>query len=246
MAHISRPFQIALVAVGLLAAVWFVALRGHSSSTSGSGSTPAESASSAAHSTSAPSAPGVAGLTKDVEKARGAVKTSEQNATQLAQKSAQASSAQSSAAPAAPAKTAAPSAVKTTAVPSATSKPPAAAPKATPQHKTTAPTNAPARQRSVEAQLARGDIVMVLFWNNKGIDDKAVQREVVAVARSPKVAMQQATSKEAAAFGTITRGVQLYSTPTVLVINSKGQAKVITGLTDAYALRQAISDARKA
>ncbi len=42
MTQISRPFQIALAAVVLLAAVWFVALRGHSSS--GSSSTPAASA----------------------------------------------------------------------------------------------------------------------------------------------------------------------------------------------------------
>ncbi len=250
MAQISRPFQIALVAVGLLACVWFLALRGHSSSTSGSGSTPAESP---AHSTSAPSAPGVAGLTKDVEKAHGAAKASEQNSAQLAQKSAEASSSSSPAttAPAgqvpakAPTTTShSPSSAQATPgkAPSKAAAPakPAGAPKAAHRN----PVATPSRQQSVETQLAHGDIVLLLFWNPKGIDDRAVQKQVRAVSGS-SVAVQEATSGEAAAFGTITRGVQLYSTPTVLVLNRKGQAQVISGLTDSYALRQAIAEARK-
>jgi hypothetical protein len=250
MAQISRPFQIALVAVGLLACVWFIALRGHSSSASGSGSTPPESTAAQTHAASGPSAPGVAGLTKDVEKAHGAVKTSEQNATQLTQKSAEASSAAGGAtsAPAGHAPAKAPTVTTHT-----TSKPAPATPGKAPS-RTAAPSKpagaarpaaaVASRQHSVEAQLAKGDIVLLLFWNPKGIDDRAVQRQVRAVAGSG-VVVQQAISHEAAAFGTITRGVQLYSTPTVLVINGKGQAQVISGLTDAYALRQAVAEARK-
>ena len=91
MAQLSRPFQIALAAMGVLVAVWFVALRGHSSSSSGSGGTPQ------AHSQPAPaaakpgaaspiyhgSAPGVEGLTRAIAKAHGAVALSERNARSL-------------------------------------------------------------------------------------------------------------------------------------------------------------------
>ncbi len=94
MTHISRPFQIALAALVLFIAVWFIALRGHSSSSSSSAPAPASSPSSQAQ--SAPgggtpaskggvyhgSAPGVEGLSRAIQKARGAVAQSQQNAKQ--------------------------------------------------------------------------------------------------------------------------------------------------------------------
>lgn len=102
MAQISRPFQIALVAVCLFAGVWFFALQGHSTSTSGSGSsapaatagTPSASkspntAASRSQSSAATVArakaaaksghvyhgpvPGLEGLTRDIARAHGAV-----------------------------------------------------------------------------------------------------------------------------------------------------------------------------
>jgi hypothetical protein len=116
MTQISRPFQIALLGVGLLAAVWFFALQGHSASTTGSSpsaSAPAATAqpakaggssssvsgsSSASEPAAAPSsvyhgsAPGVEGLTRAIAKAHEAVATARLNEKQLAEKSAQASS----------------------------------------------------------------------------------------------------------------------------------------------------------
>ena len=44
MAQLSRPYQVALGAIGLLAAVWFIALRGHSGASGGAGATPTPSA----------------------------------------------------------------------------------------------------------------------------------------------------------------------------------------------------------
>ncbi len=116
MTQISRPFQIALLGVGLLAAVWFFALKGHSASTVGSSpsasapAAPAQPAKAGGSSSSvsgsssvsepaaAPSsvyhgsAPGVEGLTRAIARAHEAVATSRLNEKQLAEKSAQASS----------------------------------------------------------------------------------------------------------------------------------------------------------
>ena len=103
MAQISRPFQIALLAMVVLAGVWFFALQGHSSSGGSSairararaGASPSAAAKKAA---GAPTtvyhgaAPGVEGLSRAIANAHKAVATSEQNAKQLASKSAQASS----------------------------------------------------------------------------------------------------------------------------------------------------------
>src|ERR1700733_8428527 len=95
MTHISRPLQIVLVAFVLFVALWFVVLRGHSSSSESSGSSASTSAHSqtsshASGSGSAPatgasggkSLPGVAGLTRAIDKARGAVAQSQRNAPQ--------------------------------------------------------------------------------------------------------------------------------------------------------------------
>src|SRR5438270_777123 len=125
MAQISRPFQVALAAVALLALIWVVALHrpGGSGGSSSSGQPSTQSATSGKAAGGSPSgggsstsgarvyhgsAPGVEGLSRAIAKAHGAVATSQQNAKELAEKSAQASSngAATSKAPSAPAHTA--------------------------------------------------------------------------------------------------------------------------------------------
>lgn len=272
MAQLSRPFQIALVAVALFAAVWLFALHGRPSSTSGSGSSAAvpSSASPATaaaeeRAAAAPSpvyhgsAPGVSGLTRAIAKAHEAVAASQQNAKQLEQKSAQASS---TTAPAASA--------STTASPASSS----AASHASPAHapatsKTSTTTTAPAvhkgasapvtasrstlpsGQRAVEAELKQGKIVVLLFWNSKGADDVVVHKELQllvnlhhSASRAKQIAVHETSGGDVASFGSITRGVQVYGTPTILIVNRKGQTITLTGLTDAYSIEQAIDEAR--
>ncbi|HXO20111.1 MAG TPA: hypothetical protein VOA87_09340 [Thermoanaerobaculia bacterium] len=294
MAQISRPFQIALVAFGLLVAVWFFALHGHSS-TSSSGSTPATPAAPAAPAApsaaaqtgkaAAPSgvyhgsAPGVSGLTRAIEKAHGAVATSQQNAKQLQEKSAQASSASpgGAASPASPAAKA-PASTHAGATATAAPKAPAAAStqatRAAGQSKAaearTGPQGIPARQALVERALKEGRIAVILFWNSKGTDDvsvmkelrllEAVHRLIRPVAGTPaerrvlsgsglevdkKFATFVAPANQVTSFGSITRGVQVFGTPTLLVINKSGQVTKLTGLTDAYAIEQTIDEARR-
>lgn len=295
MSQISRPFQIALLAMGLFVAVWFVALRGHTPAPSGQGSSaPAPATASAAASapasassgggqaekSAAPtsvyggSAPGVAGLSRAIAKAHGAVAESQQNAKQLAEKSAQASSSASvvkgsaeatatskkSASTPSSSATAAPK-VSVTAVRAA---PPAAKPIA-------GANRLPARQVLVEQALKQGAVAVVLFWSPKGSDDVAVHRElqllkavherIRAVANIPevgrllkavglelnrKIAVQEAPPSQVASFGSITRSVQVSGTPTILIINKRGHTTTLVGLTDAYAIEQAIDEARRA
>jgi hypothetical protein len=246
MAQLSRPYQVALAAIGVLAAVWFVALRGHSGSGGGSSvpapqpAAPAPKAASPAP--SSPSAPGVAGLTRAIEKARGTVKESERNAKQLQQKSAEASS---------PSSTGAPSASSTSRTrPSPTHKssaPTRSSPGATTHsgggHATPSHVGAPTRQVRVEGELKRGNTVVVLFWNPKGADDRAVRGQLRAP-QSQRYVLEEAGAKEVGSFGTFTRAVQVNQTPTILIILPNGKTTTMTGLVDAYAIAQAISDAR--
>ena len=285
MTQISRPFQIALLALGLLVAVWFIALRGHSATTGGSGSSasapssPAQAGKAPAPSPSTPSssaaaeekaaaaptpiyhgaAPGVAGLTRIIAKAHQAVAGSQQNAKQVEQESAQASANSSSG---------------TAAGASTTGNPPAAA---TTHKVTTAPGNKhtsatqgatvnkvassgasttssgstkaspPAMQTTVEGELKQGKMVTILFWNPRASVDESVRRElqVVGSTQGGKMAIHNARAAQVGSFGSITRAVQIYQTPTILIVNPRGQTTTLTGLQDVFSIQQAIDEARQ-
>lgn len=280
MTQLSRPYQIALVVLGLFAAVWFLALRGHSASTGGGGSSPSSSASSSpSHSSSASpsstspssasapaakpatpatpyhgSAPGVAGLTRAIEKAHGAVTQSEQNARRLQEKSAQASG-DSSRGPAASIPSSTPK-TGAEAAHTATPKSAATAPKgtsiassATGARSGSQPKAGAARsmQAPVERALERGELVTVLFWNPKGIVDRLVHSELQSVghASGGNVAVFVAGAKQVGSFGSFTKAVQVNETPTILIVNPRGQATTLVGLTDVFSIDQAIGEAKK-
>jgi hypothetical protein len=132
------------------------------------------------------------------------------------------------------------------------------------------PDRIPARQALVEHALKENKIAVILFWNPKGTDDVADQLELrlleavhhlipalahrVPAVRAElkrsglelekKFAAFEASADQVTSFGSITRGVQVYGTPTLLVVNPRGQVTTITGLTDAFSIEQAIDEAR--
>jgi hypothetical protein len=276
MTQISRPFQIALLAMGLFAALWFFVLQGHSASTSGSGSSasapsaPAQpgktnvtgsslsGSSSAGEKAAAPSpvyhgsAPGVEGLTRAITKAHEAVATSQRNAKALEEKSAQASSPSSTTTPGASTAGSATTHSATAPVVKPRSTHPAAAEKvASPGASKAGGSSArsvPAMQATVEAELKQGKIVAVLFWNAKGSVDRVVQRELNFVGHTlgGGLAIHDARAAQVGSFGSITRNVQVLQTPTILIVNKHGQTTALTGLTDSFAIQQAIAEAKRA
>jgi hypothetical protein len=251
MAQLSRPYQIAFVAMAFLVLVWFVALRGHSASpgSTPAASTPAPTAASKAKAAAAPApapvyhgaAPGVEGLTRAIAKAHGAVETSQQNAKQLQEKSAQASGQST--------ETTTPS---TTVTHSSQAVAPARASKsATHTHtkpRTITSSGTPAQQKAVESELKGGKVVLLLFWNPKGSVDVAVHKELQAVGHKlgGKIAVHDALAKQVGSFGSITQAIQVYETPTILLVNRHGVTTTLTGLTDVYSLEQTIEEARHA
>jgi len=262
MAQISRPFQVAIAVVALLGVVWVLALRPHSSPSTGESSAPVASSATSTPSptpakappASAPnggqgaaskvyhgSAPGVTGLTRAVAKAHGAVATSESDAKQFENQSAQTSST-----PSTTASTTAGSASGTSTTPStaASSKPSTSAAHRPTHSSAPAHVTASSRQQAVEASLKQGRVAVVLFWNAKGSDDAVVHREVQSLASRKGLAIYEAAPSQVSSFGSITRGVQVYGTPTILIVVKSGKTIVLTGLTDVYSIEQAISEAR--
>ena len=264
MAQLSRPYQIGLVAVALLAAAWLLLFQGHKSTPSESSSSQPPAQTQTAHAPATPakaSAQGTAGqatghgsasslgaLGHSVEQARGAVSTSQKKAHELESKSAQASSpsapnsSSSSASHAAGAAGAAGAATHAkSAAPSTSSN---SAAKSTPSARGTVRAALAPRQHAVEAQLAQGKTVVIFFWNPKGSDDRAVNQALNQLPHGLRVAVDRARANAVATFGTITRGVQVYGTPTMLVINKKGEVTTLTGLQSSYTIAQAIREAR--
>jgi len=145
---------------------------------------------------------------------------------------------------------------------------------AAPAHKTTGPTHVaivgtPANQRMVEADLKAGNVAVLLFWDPRGADDRMVQRQLWLLEQvrhrvgplmhqpevqrllntfgpelGKKIAVHRALAQQVASFGSVTRGVQVYGTPTILVVGKAGQTTTITGFTEAFSIEQAIDEAR--
>jgi len=128
----------------------------------------------------------------------------------------------------------------------------------------------PAQQAAIESELKHGEVAVILFWNKKGADDVAVHRELQVLlaahheARTfgnkqllnkllkatgleleKKIAVHYASAAQVASFGTFTKTIQVYGTPTILVINKSGAVTMIDGLTDAFAIEQTVDEARQ-
>jgi hypothetical protein len=270
MAQLSRPYQIALGAVVVLGLIWAVALRAHGSkpsepvATSPTASAPAKAAATPGTAAgtkgtagSTPiyhgAAPGVEGLTRAVARAHGAVATSQQKASELERKSSEASG-ESASADSTPAK------VTSTSGSTVTQKPITAATiahriavhKTIVRARTRAAVKSHAGRRpqqvAVEAELAHGKTVMLLFWDPKSSVSREVLAQAEALAGSSKgtVTVHAALANQVAEFGTITEVVHVYQTPTILIVNRRGVVSTLTGLTDMFALQQAVREARLA
>ena len=255
MAQISRPFQIALLVMGLLVAVWLVALRGPSSGVNGSGGSPpaqSQPAPAAAQPSAASpiyhgSAPGVEGLTRAIARAHGAVAASEHNSQRSQGQSAQASSSTSAAAGAA-------TNTSPRAQSPAISHPAAATAKvaASGAHGSHPPVGRSSarvvysKQAAIEGELKRGKVAAILLWSANGSTDAVVRRELQVAGRAVggSVVVYEAHPSQVASFGSFTSAVPVYATPTILIVNRRGHTTTVSGLTDAFSIEQAIGEAR--
>jgi hypothetical protein len=264
MTQLSRPYQIALGAMVVLGLVWAMALRGHASNpgepapTSPSRSTPATSAAAEAKAAAAPTpiyhgaAPGVEGLTRAIAKAHGAVATSQQNAQQLQNKSG-AASGESQASTTVPGVAAVKGATGAAAThksieAAALSRKTAARAHGRSGSSSRSHIGRTVQQIAVERELAHGKTVMLVFWNPKSAVDQEVRAQAGALAGGSKgtVTVHAALAHQVEMFGKITEVVHVYQTPTILIVNRRGIVSTLTGLTDVFALEQAVREARRA
>jgi hypothetical protein len=226
MNQVSRPLQVLLVAVLLFGAVYMLALRPKTGSGS---STPAQTAKQAT--TSPAQGPGSSipgGLGKAVTKARGAAAQSDA-ANQRVQQATGAGSTSTSTAPARPAPASA-------ATPAARSARPAQHPAAKPE--------ATSASIAVGAAIAKGKVVVLLFWNQQSSDDRGVREELAHVSsHNGRVLIVAAPVRQVSLFSDSTRGVQVLQSPTIIVVDRRHRARTLVGYTDRTEIGQAVDDA---
>lgn len=276
MTQISRPFQIALAAVAVLGLVWIVALHGHAPGqheSTGTAPAPSSAPSAQAQANAAAkptpiyhgAAPGVEGLTRAIAKAHGAVATSQRNAQELTQHSREASNEAASGSPSA-AHSSAAQAHANSAAAARVHEAAARAQRLARRHAATdrrsithsgharspigqhAASGRPAAQVAVEREVAQGKTVLLLFWISKSSVDREVRSETQAMVRSSKggITLHAAAPSQVGEFGSLTEVVQVYQTPTILIVNRRGVVSTLNGLTDTFALRQLVREAQRA
>jgi hypothetical protein len=239
--QVSRPMQIALVAVVLLAGMWFTVLKPKPEGTVSAPAAATPAATPAADASAAPAAPGTTGLANAVDKAKGAASTSD-----AANAKVQAATGDSSAA----AKPSADAAAQPAATKAKTTKSVAAARK--PGTKAAAK-KAAAGQPAVAvdpsdrllAYLPKGKTLVILFYG-KGADDAAARKAVHRTAlKDQRMVSAYVPISKVGAYEAITAGVDVLTSPTVMVIGTNHKATTLTGFIEAATVQQAVGDARR-
>jgi hypothetical protein len=219
MGNVSRPLIGLLVAVVAFFALWLVALKPSSSSTSGG--VPSHALNSAID-----RAKGVQAVVNHAAAAAGGTP----GATAAAH--------------------AHPAAAHSAAVASKPTSKPAATAKARvsqrggAKHAATTPVTAAQRVGVVQRALAAHDVLAALFYNPAASDDRAVKQELQSIpTHSGKVVRLTVPLSELSSYSLITNQVPVEFSPTLVVINRKGQASTIVGFADTFEIAQRIAGA---
>ena len=99
---------------------------------------------------------------------------------------------------------------------------------------------------SVLRDVAGGKVAVLLFWDRRLSDDRAVRTAVKGLSRrGGKVAVHVAPIGQLAKYEPITRGVPVVTSPTVLVIDRAGHARAVGGLSVPRELEELVGKALK-
>jgi hypothetical protein len=86
--------------------------------------------------------------------------------------------------------------------------------------------------------------VVILFWNKKGVDDRSVKGSVDRLSkRGGKVAKFTEPVKNLSNYTRITSAASVTTTPSIVVVNSRGQAEVLAGYNDFQTVNQFVANA---
>ena len=98
--------------------------------------------------------------------------------------------------------------------------------------------------KPVRQALRKDKVLVLLFWNGKSVDDKAVREALHDVNRwDGRVAVEVASIKKISKYGRIARGVDVEQSPTIVIADRNGRADTLVGYVDTTTIDQAVVDA---
>ncbi len=122
-------------------------------------------------------------------------------------------------------------------------KPSTAPEKVTPQNRSQTGPSGAGLPAPVKRALDAHKVVVLLFWNRRGVEDRSVKASVDSLPRRKHVAVFSDRVKNLARYTRITAAASISTTPSLVVVNRKGQAEVITGYLDRQTIGQYVLNA---
>jgi hypothetical protein len=101
--------------------------------------------------------------------------------------------------------------------------------------------NTPPQVGQVEAALSQHKVIGLLFYNPAASDDAAVATELAAAQVAPGVVKIAVPVSEVSQFPMVTATVPVTSSPTLLLINSAGDATPLAGFADRFEIAQRLN-----
>lgn len=86
--------------------------------------------------------------------------------------------------------------------------------------------------------------VLIFFRNPRGLDDRAVGRSVRAVQSTSNAVVLTDHVDAVERYGKLVEDLGVSQTPSLVLIDSTGEARLIEGFIDSNSLTQAVADAR--
>jgi hypothetical protein len=100
-------------------------------------------------------------------------------------------------------------------------------------------------QAPVLRAIAARKVVVLFFGQYRSADDQATRRAVRAVGRGrDDVAVFTASIKDVSKYARVVASLGIQQSPSTIVIDRKGRARLVQGFLDAGSLRQLVADAR--
>jgi hypothetical protein len=100
--------------------------------------------------------------------------------------------------------------------------------------------------KPVAKAIRKHQVLVLLFWNGKSADDKAVHDALKKVDRwDGRVSVQTASIKQISKYGRVARGVDVEQSPTIVVADPELRAETLVGYVDTQTIDQAVVDAMR-
>ena len=95
----------------------------------------------------------------------------------------------------------------------------------------------------VKAALDAHKVVVILFWNRRGVDDRSVKASLDSLPHKRVVATFSDRVNNISRYTRITAAATVSTTPSLVIVNRQGQAEVVSGYVDRETLNQYVLNA---